>query len=154
MVKKPYLIQRCQIKQPIANRKSRLSEAVEFDYMGSAEFEWGAIPESLRRIDSNQADWKMRLVNDLVVCEGFGSTLRVWSYLSDDDFSKYAIYLQLLRGGKLRTKEHPRFQPNERTNFWYDIENDVMLGFEKNFMNRVGDYVANSVAFINRINRK
>jgi hypothetical protein len=46
----PYLIQRGEIKRPLV--EGRLSEAVNLDYMGSAEFEFGALPKSLRALQS------------------------------------------------------------------------------------------------------
>lgn len=42
----PYLVQRGKIRHPLV--EGRFSDAVNLDYMGSAEFEWGALPKSLR----------------------------------------------------------------------------------------------------------
>lgn len=40
----PYLIQRGKIVKPLAEHDTRLSKAVNLDYMGSSEFEFGALP--------------------------------------------------------------------------------------------------------------
>lgn len=157
MIVAPYLIQRARIKTPLADESSRLSQAVEFDYMGSAEFEFGALPKSFRRIELHGFDsWKRRVVNDITEND---SPLRVWSALSDSDFAEYQTYLARLRfpevGGRLNTKEAVRFEHNYNrdkyfvTDFWWDIDNDVMFGFNKAFMNRVGTYVANSLKYMN-----
>ena len=157
MIVAPDLIQRARIKTPLADESSRLSQAVEFDYMGSAEFEFGALPKSFRRIELHGFDsWKRRVVDDITEND---SPLRVWSALSDTEFAEYEKYLMQLRFpetvGRLKTKEAVRFDhdyPHGKycvTNFWWDIDNDTMFGFNKAFMNRVGAYVANSLKYMN-----
>lgn len=58
-MKEPYLIQRCRIKAPwtykhkfkpkgVKNFTLKVSELLEFEYMGAAEFEYGAIPAAIR----------------------------------------------------------------------------------------------------------
>lgn len=155
MMKQPYLIQRGEINIPLAGPMSRLSQAVKFDYMGSAEFEFGALPKSFRRIESVADEWICRVVEDIKEGE---TSLRVWSSFSDEEFEAYKIFLMQLRypkdGARLRTKESVRFEHDyesnyNKTNFWWDIDNDVMFGFNKNFMNRVGDYVSSSLSYMN-----
>lgn len=155
MIRTPYLIQRAEIKTPLAESTSRLSQAVSFDYMGSAEFEFGALPKSFRRIESAADKWICRVVEDIKEGE---TSLRVWSSFSDEEFEAYKVFLMQLRypkdGNRLRTKEGVRFDHDykssySKTNFWWDIDNDVMFGFNKNFMNRVGNYVSSSLSYMN-----
>lgn len=155
MMKQPYLIQRGEINIPLAGPMSRLSQAVKFDYMGSAEFEFGALPSSFRRIESVADKWICRVVKDIKEGE---TSLRVWSSFSDEEFEAYKVFLMQLRypkdGAHLLTKEVVRFEHDykskyNKTNFWWDIDNDVMFGFNKNFMNRVGDYVSSSLSYMN-----
>lgn len=157
MICEPYLIQRAQINSPLADETSRLSQAVKFDYMGSSEFEFGALPKSFRRIESHGSNWVCRIVNEIKEGE---IPLRVWSALSDEDFELYKTYLLRLRdyenhGGPIRTKEGVRFEHDREhdkyftTNFWWDIDNDVMFGFKKEFMKRVNSYVASSLKYMN-----
>jgi hypothetical protein len=53
-LRKPYLIQRANIVKPLSPKnqagKVTLSKSVSFDYMGSSEFEFGALPKSLKRL--------------------------------------------------------------------------------------------------------
>jgi hypothetical protein len=42
---KPYLLQRCKLKK--VEGKPTISELFKLDYMGSSEFEWGAIPHAI-----------------------------------------------------------------------------------------------------------
>jgi hypothetical protein len=157
MITTPYLIQRAEIKTPLAGDDARLSEAVSFHYMGSAEFEFGALPKSFRRIEALSDGWKCRLVEEIKEDD---TPLRVWSALTDEEFEQYKKFLLQLRdpknnGGHLRTKEGVRFEHDRKhsefscTNFWWDISNNVMFGFKKEFMKRVGTYVANSLVYMN-----
>lgn len=162
MVRSPYLIQRAEIKTPLAEKNTRLSQAVSFDYMGSAEFEFGALPQSFRKIEAQFKDWKCRIVEDIT--EG-DTPLRVWSALTDEEFAEYMGYLKILRASskdhnvkRFYTKEAVQFEVDREpsrynnTDFWWDITNDVMFGFKKEFMKRVGDYVAASLAYMNEQN--
>lgn len=155
MIRTPYLIQRAKINRPLAPATVRLSQAVNFDYMGSAEFEFGALPQSFRRIEAMADAWKCRLVPEIMEGE---IALRVWSAFTDEEFDEYKGYLLCLRNpgsNTIRTKEGVRFEAGREkstyssTDFWWDISNDAMFGFDKNFMNRVGDYVASSIAHMN-----
>lgn len=124
--------------------------------MGSAEFEFGALPKSFRRIEALADLWVCRIVPDILEEE---TPLRVWSALSDTEFEEYRSWLlrarDPLRYGALRTKESVRFNSDYKhsqfntTNFWWDITNDVMFGFKKEFMKRLGSYVASSLAYMN-----
>lgn len=51
-----YLVQRCSVKPHVkVYENQKVSEYFELDYMGSAEFEFGAIPKSIRKM-ANKAD--------------------------------------------------------------------------------------------------
>jgi hypothetical protein len=156
----PYLIQRARIATPLAEKSAHLSKAVGFHYMGSAEFEFGALPKSLRRIEARADSWICRIVNDIK--EG-DTPLRVWSALTDEEFAEYVGYLKILRASqsdrtvkRFYTKESVQFEFDRdrtqdeyfKTDFWWDITNDVMFGFKKEFMKRVGSYVASSIAYM------
>lgn len=153
-LKFPYLIQRAEINSPLADETDRLSQAVDFDYMGSAEFEFGALPKSFRRIEALADNWKCRLVPEITENE---VPLRVYSAFTDEEFEIYKGYLLGLRAGNSRgqTKERTDFDPKNsytgkygKTNFWWDITNDVMFGFHKTFMKRVPHHVAASLAYM------
>ncbi len=152
-MKKPYLIQRARIKTPLAPSNTRLSQAVNFDYIGSSEFEFGALPSSFRAIERSHK-WVCRIVPEILEGE---TPLRVWSALDAKDFEIYVGYLKDFRTGKDRyTKEAVRFESDrEQTDwtpdFWWDIDNHVMFGFKKEFMKHVGDYVAASLSYMNEI---
>lgn len=153
VIRTPYLIQRGTIIRPLASTDTRLSRAVDLDYMGSAEFEFGALPKSFRRIESKADAWKRWIANDITDGE---KPLRVYGAFSADAFGEYVKHLHALRAGKMRTKEASRFDAAEQkrfktllADFWWDIDNDVMFGFDKEFMNRLPYYVAASLKYMN-----
>lgn len=144
-----YLVQRATIKVPLAFDKSTLTDSVRFDYMGSSEFEYGALPASLRRLQSNQ-----KAITTFVapIYDKKGRHLRILSYLSKEDINLYVGQLCLLRQGGIRTKERTEFSelPSmyDKTDFWWDIENDVMWSFHKEYMNRLEQFLYNSWAIM------
>lgn len=157
-MKSLYLIQRGAIKRPLSSPRDavRLSQAVSLDYMGSAEFEWGALPESFRRIEAHPMPFIMRIVDSITdTKDGIVRPLKVWSCLQDDEFTFYVAELTKLRNDHGRTKEYTSFEKDrqlssyDKTDFWWDIRNDAMFGFDVDFMDMVGDCVANSLAYMN-----
>jgi hypothetical protein len=117
--------------------------------MGAAQFEFGAPTRSFRRIEAQADDFKMRVLEEI---KDGDESLRVWSYLNDEDFAAYTEQLKKLRAGKCNLHERSEFEPDNKgeNDFWWDIENDTMFGFHKPFMNRVGHYVASSLMYMNK----
>lgn len=145
-MKTPWLIQRGKINVPLAPVGSTLSECVNQDYMGSAYFEFGALPQSMRRIEQKLHLFRMRRIEDIKSDTGF--TLRVYSYLNDREFQQYGECLRMMRGLKkmnfdleessyFEVMSNGSFSFVSGTNFWWDIENDVMWSFNKTFMSRL-----------------
>ena len=147
---KLYLIQTARICRPFDKyADSRLSRAVSLDYMGAAEYEFGATAKSLRALQASTP--QIRLITDL--CSQ-GLPLRVYSALTDADFEKYAEQLEALSKGSMRLKEPCYFDDAVRSNrlypdFWWDLQNHVMFSFDKQFMDRLPEHLAGSFAVMN-----
>jgi hypothetical protein len=146
-VTQPYLVQRGKIDK-IAPEGTILTNAVDLDYMGSAEFEFGALPRSLRALRAGTR--VLRVVSDIKQDE---IPLRVLSTLTDEEFAEYVHYLHRMRTDKIDLKERLRFSPvhikgEYAENFWWDIENHVMWSFRKQFMNRLENYLQASFAYM------
>ena len=139
-MKTPYLVQRCEIRRPLV--EGRIGEALELDYMGSAEFEFGAIPKSLRALQ-HDVD-KIKLSVDPRIVDNDRS-LRILHTFDEVELEQYFKHLQTMRVNKLRLKEATRFEagresrPYGTTDVWWDIENHVFWSFDKIFMNRITD---------------
>jgi len=168
-MQKPYLIQRGKIKEDL-NETQKLSEAINFDYMGSAEFEFGAIPRAFRFLKKNSSNLR-RLktnINGKNLCV-------IHIFTSEDDLKTYLEYIhQLSLASKdIRLKERPQFSchfekmenekdrdpirvriaksKNERlkqnqknTTFLWDIENGVIWFFDNNLASLIVDILSNS----------
>lgn len=146
----PYLIQRMKFcRDPIS---TTFDGYLELDYMGSSEFEWGALPASLKLM--------CRAADDLVIAEvpeikdTAGQTLHVVA-MSEEDAKAYREFLPGLvaadRGDRtpltdsIRLKEptficrnqgldwggKPLSPDREWLKFhaWWDIVNEVMFTF-------------------------
>jgi hypothetical protein len=147
IVTRPYLVQRGNISK-LAPEETRLTKAVDLDYMGSAEFEFGALPKSLRALQSGTRT--LRIVSDIKQDD---VPLRVLSAFNEEEFGEYIPYLHELRADKICLKEWLRFSPDRikdeyAENFWWDIENHVMWSFHKQFMNRLENYLQASFAYM------
>lgn len=153
-VKKPYLIQRGEIVRPFAEPGTRLGKAVGLDYMGSAEFEWGAVPKSLRAL-YDKVDAINLTVMDVITENRV--MLRVLHAFNDQEWNAYKRWLLALRNtslSKIYTKERTDFDPNMRsryakTDFWWDIQNHVMWSFDADFMEKLPDYLVASWKYMN-----
>jgi hypothetical protein len=140
----PYLIQRGLIVRPLGkHRNDVLSDAVHFDYMGSAEFEFGALPMSLRRVEAQFMLYKHIVFSD-IVAEREGKLLPLRMYANfDSDVNRETYKKNLLDvfQWNRRLKEHIgleyhgnvlKFAPN--CDFWWDIDNDLFFCFDKQYM--------------------
>lgn len=149
-----YLIQRGTINVPLSI-ENRISQAVNMDYMGSAEFEFGALPKSLRAMQRAADALELRETN---ITNIEGNNLLVLSSLSDEDFATWCAQFKESCDNKRRLKEMLRIEnwfkelkaPEElkgkrkqeyidrhiryRSDFWWDIDNGVMTSFNKDFM--------------------
>jgi hypothetical protein len=136
----PYLIQRGTMKKGMA---VGMDSFVDYDYMGAAEFECGALGEALRR-----------LLEKLDVLRAFPTGLNapkgseVWFVAPEENADAVrGVLLKLAEGDHKHffLKEHSEFRDAihgriairggieyPTTNFWWDIENDwvAVLGSE------------------------
>lgn len=154
MIKQAYLIQTGEIQKPYNDYKGkRLSESVDLQYMGSAEFEFGALPKSLRALQSNetmiQLD-KVEFQNEVYKGHDLSGTLRILHIFNKEELNHYIEeYLIPMFRDKLHLKERSEFGyssirhngERSKVDFWWDIENHVMWSFDKLFMKRILDHL-------------
>lgn len=155
MISTPYLIQRGTINKPFV--EDRLSKAVSLDYMGSAEFEFGTLPESLQTLQS-LAD-KISVTVEPRITGERGESLRVLHIFGPDEYEEYFVKLMELREGRIRTKESTYFEKDHairfkhlKCDFWWDLNNHAMWSFDKNFMKRLPDVLAASWKYMEEKN--
>ena len=122
---KPYLIQRGTFKN--GDDRKGIDSIVSFDYMGSSEFEFGALPESLGRIRKSKDEYTYL---DVLIK---GKVISV--FCKDSQKSEIKTYLEELAENKIRLKEFSAFDKyikndgyyKDKFDFWWDIENDLMF---------------------------
>ena len=121
----PYLIQRASFCH--RENSKGIDSIVRFDYMGSSEFEWGALPKSLKAIRANISDY----VHSVVDIKGKPISV----YCGSSQVSEIKEYLIGLSENKFRLKEFSGFNnyinDNEmkysRFDLWWDIENHLIF---------------------------
>ena len=127
----PYLIQRAKFikdDEYSANRKG-IDKLLGFDYMGSAEFEFGALPASLKRIRAEIKDY----VQFQYSFKKHPAKV-VTVHCKKEEQDAVCEILEQLALDKIRLKERcdlPKFISDETNSwdndFWWDIDNDFMF---------------------------
>lgn len=123
-MEKPYLIQRAKFDdRPNSKGIDRL---LSFDYMGSSEFEWGALPKALKRVRENLADYVQFQYS---FKKHPAKVVTVFCKKEQQDLM--GDILEQLSEGKIRLKEYcdldnyvnptTKYRDND---FWWDIDND------------------------------
>lgn len=121
-MKTPYLIQRAKFQD---RDKNGIDGLLSFDYMGSAEFEFGALPKSLERIRNNDVQYNL--------CEltfENGKTVNV--FCKQKDFTDMPDILENLVKNCYHLKEYCDLDyfvngVDGHNDFWWDIQNDYMF---------------------------
>jgi len=130
------LIQRGKFKS--RPEKVGIDNILLFDYMGSSEFEWGALPKALADMRKNITEYTYMDV------PMNGKVITV--FCNNKHKPDIKIYLQSLAENKWYLQEYSDFNyyiyPTEHcksyTDFWWDIQNHIMFWrkdneFEKKF---------------------
>jgi len=126
-MEKPYCIQRAKFDNNRPDKKG-IDKLLQFDYMGSAEFEFGALPASLKRVRANLNDYIMFQYS----FKKFPSKC-VTVYCKKEQYDFVGEILEELSEGKLRLKGYCDLQgfvnpkkefAHNRNDFWWDIDQD------------------------------
>ena len=131
----PYLLQRGVFKKQFNNSKG-IDGNVELDYMGSSEFEWGALPKSLRRICDNLSQYiwfkhpKFEHIQYLAIkqddqLEAFLTAHCVETYPQQYRTKEYTSICDAVNNRK------DKRSVCELPNIWWDIEHDVLIVHDK-----------------------
>lgn len=144
---KIYLVQRGEINRPLNEYTGkRFSKAVDLDYMGRAEFEFGAMAKGLRDMQAQQDQFKVVTFNDI---KRDDRSLRVYHALSDERFTEYMQKLQGIWLDSVKNEdaiERTYFYQNAKgyelkTDLWWDLTNCIIWSFDKAFMTRLHQHL-------------
>lgn len=143
-VREPWLIQRCSIKSRPAPKKT-CGECLNFDYMGSSEFEWGVIPDTIRKLDE--------IKDTLKLFKFKGSKGEKFFILCQESQAEdYQKILQKLLDKEINTKEYVFSDFNDKIDFWMDLDNRVCFSTDRNMIEKFHHCVT-ATAEKNRIQR-
>lgn len=125
---KPYLVQRGKFKSP--DKITGIDSLIEFDYMGSAEFEYGALPKALKVLCGK--------LDDLEFGPAFSINKNemLWTLCSPKHTSDLVKFWEnVYLGEQQQLKERLFYEDSlekSKTKFWWDIENNwiVAIGGE------------------------
>ena len=120
--------------------KIGIDSIITFDYMGSAEFEYGALPKSLKKIRNNFDDY---ILNDFKIN---GKLITV--FCNKIQSEKIEKYLDKLSLNNFHLQEPSDFNNYVfdvfymGTDFWWDIGNDLMFWiqndeFKSKFLSKI-----------------
>jgi hypothetical protein len=128
-MKQPYLVQRAKFQS--SDSKRGIDSILSFDYMGAAEFEWGSLPESLKRIRESLSKY----VYFTYTLEGTADKTVV-IFCKDEDREQIPAFVEGLAVRAYRLQEHcdladwvhpDNFSSKNPNDFWWDIEHDFIF---------------------------
>lgn len=135
----PYLIQRMKFRPESQIRGNTIDGVLEMDYMGSAEYEFGALPKSLKQICKNFNEFRIVQIKEIQNIQD--KCLYMLTNLNDEQIKEYVKYIQKIIEGKHRLKEwininkHMVKSTTKNEYFgrpedaWWDIDNHLMFCF-------------------------
>lgn len=131
-----YLLQRGKFQEKCLGT---ITKSVRLSYMGSSEFEWGALPKSLQRVMIFQPIYKMYELPEFK--DKLGNSLFVFCKEKESEIEQIKEVIAELKRNSLRMKEYSDFdtyfkltkeqikKKEYNTDFWWDIENDFFMFF-------------------------
>lgn len=142
----PYLVQRCVLKDDF-NPKGGFDANMTFAYMGSAEFEFGALPKSLKRITSQLDRYD---IFETTAVDASGRVLKYFAKHRHPNLEE-ALGKECTQKYFMHTKEamclfdsctKPNPKKGESRNWdyvdvWWDIENDLFWAFGSETMGKI-----------------
>jgi hypothetical protein len=154
-IKQPWLIQRCVIHRPLEKYKDQgVSKSIDLDYMGSAEFEFGALPASLVRMSYQLFAYSLTEIPSIKVeVRNRKRSCYVYSRYTGTQLQDYINQVHRLRRHEIRLKEWSKFDEYPeylkkdsyiRTDLWWDIEHDTFFCFDHVFMKQLPSTLKNS----------
>ncbi len=123
----PYCIQRAKFEN--RNDRTGIDSLLRFDYMGSAEFEFGALPASLKRVRNNMNDY---IMFQYTFKKYPAKSKSVTVFCKKEQYDFIGDILEQLAENKIRLKErcdladwlNQKESSYNRNDFWWDIDQD------------------------------
>lgn len=136
----PYLIQRGTFKDIPESEIVGLDSLISYDYMGASEFEWGALPASLKQICQHWSAFALLKISEIKNLDG--EDCYVFCHTGCEEKVTEVIKKLFIENCPYRLHEWsgcyeyvntlPRSQYSTIINFWWDIDHHWMCCFGNN----------------------
>lgn len=123
----PYLLQRILRRSGVRpeHAKAGVDACFSMDYMGSAEFEWGALPQTLKRMRVNIDAIRVMSMD----VKGKGANHRVWFVGPESSYGVALLFTEYeIHGTPVSYTGKYRRSPRELTNFKSILEGTADWG--------------------------
>lgn len=144
-MEKPWLIYRCVFKEGMDS--SGIDSLLRYDYMGSSEYEFGALPKSLNRfIEKIDKTGVFETLHKRFDDKG------LFLLCGDNEKDEYCLYIDEMVNEKYESlKERIYLNKNlcdkniryGKAEIFWDIENDIIFGFGKDNIKKVKEAIEN-----------
>ena len=141
MIHNMYLVQRVERRHELRNKVNpSIDDRYQMDYMGSAEYEFGSLPKSLKRICKELDKF---VIHTSEIKDHKGNSLKF--FIEESKIADYMQEISSYLNGKRRLKEYIHLKeimggvdwsgkPLDQSkhlmeDIWWDIDNDVWFTF-------------------------
>lgn len=156
----PYLIQRGTFRDIPDQEIAGLDSLMDYDYMGSSEFEWGALPKSLKGMTSNWADYVTFQIDSIK--DNNGDFLQVLCRKSQAEDVKDVLIKLFDKDCQIRLKERTGMHDylackstySLRVNFWWDVTGSDYLenrGMSNDWMCCFGNNIRRLIIAVRKV---
>lgn len=135
----PYLVQRVSRKRSEFNKAGSVDDNYRMEYMGSAEFEMGALPKSLKAACASLDEYQVIKIE--AIKDADDQPLRVLCKIADKAYQEDLLSLWVDEHS-LTTKEcvgleqakRPKGERMYEADVWWDVSNHIFFCFGKTNM--------------------
>ncbi len=155
--KRPRLLQRAVIRRPFGRyRDSRFFDSVTLEHQSDSQFALG-VPASLKRMYHTRFVYSVFKAENLVLHKDNRKyALRICTRLRGNELEQYVNWLIAVRSGELKMPFASGFTTQDfadgmlptAPDLWWDLENDVIFSFDKNYMSRLTQHLDVSYSLI------
>lgn len=136
---KPFLIQRGNFRNISEESITGIDSLISYDYMGSSEFEFGVLPQSLNRMLQTWDQYVVTPVFEIKDVDGQTMFILCRKNQLDEVLSAVKIFASESYPRDLHTKEfvglhdyiQGKISPYNKINFWWDVTGSTISPFRE-----------------------
>lgn len=151
------MLQRAIIRRPLGKyHEARFFDSVTLEHMGGSTLS-DVVPASLKRMYHTRFAYDVFKAENLFIKKDNRTyALRLYTRMRGTELEQYVDWLISIREGSMKMRRpsgftRQDFQDGElptAPDLWWDVENDVIFSFDKNYMSRVSMHLEVSYSII------